>query len=260
MTETPLDRAHAAMTAAPEDDRARLAFYDRLAEAELVLLLSGEPEGDQVSPELFPVEDADYVVAFDTEERLAAFAGRIVPCATLSGRALAAMLAGQGLGLALNPDVAPSAILIPADAIGWLAATLGNAPTETEARPVEVGPPEGVPEALLSALDAKLPSAAGLARLAYLAGVTYEGGRRGHLLALVDVVPGSEDSLARAVGEALTFSGIDAGELDVAVFRASDPMAARLARVGLRIDLPEAEASAGPAAPGMDPNRPPRLK
>lgn len=260
MTETPIDRAHAAMSAAEGDDGARLRFYERLADAELFLMLAADPEGDQVTPEVFPVEDESFVLAFDTEDRLAAFAGRIVPYAGLSGRALASMLAGQEIGLALNPDVAPSAILVPPQAIAWLAETLGHAPTEVEVRPEELSAPTAVPETLIVALDAKLPAAAGLAKHAWLTAVTYQGGRRGHLMAFVDVVPGAEPSLARAVGEALTFSGLDAGELDVAFFRPSDPVAARLARVGLRFDLPDAEAAAGPQAPGMDPARPPRLR
>src|SRR5690606_31349927 len=36
---TPLARAHAAMEAAPDDDRARLAFYEALAAAELLVPL-----------------------------------------------------------------------------------------------------------------------------------------------------------------------------------------------------------------------------
>ena len=41
MTElTPLDTAHDAMQAAPEDDRARLRFYERLADSELFLMLT----------------------------------------------------------------------------------------------------------------------------------------------------------------------------------------------------------------------------
>ena len=96
--------------------------------------------------------------------------------------------------------------------------------------------------------------------MAYLVAATYAGGRRGHLMAFVDTLPGAEPSLARAVGDALTFSGVEAGSLDVGFFRASDPVAARLARVGLRFDLPEApKADRVPgSAPGMDPDAPPR--
>jgi hypothetical protein len=69
--------------------------------------------------------------------------------------------------------------------------------------------------------------------------VGYAGGRRGHLLAFLDAVPGAEPSLARLVGEALSFSGLEAGTLDVGFFRSDDPMAPRLVRAGLMFDLPD---------------------
>jgi hypothetical protein len=46
----------------------------------------------------------------------------------------------------------------------------------------------------------------------------------------------------------------------VTFVEAEDPVVARLARVGLRFDLPERAAQSGPAAPGMDPERPPKLR
>ncbi len=261
MMETPLDRAHGAMEAAPEDDAARLRFFERLADAELVLLLTREAEGAEVSPEVFEVEEARYVLVFDTEARMAGFVGRPAPYAALSGRAVAQMLAGQGIGLGLNLEVAPSSILIPADAVDWLAGTLARRPAEVAERPEEIAAPGGVPEALLEALDAKLAAAAGLAPAAYLAQVRYAGGRPGHLLAFVDAAEGAEGALAQAVGEALIFSGLEAGELDVAFFAASDPVTARLAKAGLRIEIAAPERSAPQvSAPGMDPDRPPRLR
>lgn len=257
---TALDRAHGAMTAAPEDDAARLRFYERLADSELFLLLAAEPQGDNLEPELFEVEGGRFMLVFDREERLAEFTGQIAPYAALSGRAVSSMLAGQGIGLGLNLGVAPSEMLLPAEAVDWLAATLAHRPSEVEARPEEVLAPHGLPEVLLTALDAKLATAAGLARMAYLVAVRYEGNRPGHLLAFVDAAEGAEHALANAAGEALTFSGLEAGEMDVGFFAASDPIAARLAKVGLRFDLPEPEHSDGPAAPGMDPRKPPRLR
>lgn len=257
---TPLDTAHAAMMAAPDDDAPRLQFYARLAETELVLLLAGTPDGDRIAPEIFDVEGGRFALVFDREDRLADFTGRQVPCASLSGRALAQMLAGQGIGLGLNLQVAPSEMLIPAEAVDWLVATLGHGPVLDEARIDEVHAPRGLPEAVLTALDRKLATAAGLARLAYLAGVTYAGGGRGHVLAIVDPVPGAETAIATAIGEALTFSGVEAGHLDVLFLRAADPLAARLARIGLRFDLPVPDVAQAPGAPGMDPDRPPRLR
>ncbi|MDH3264377.1 MAG: SseB family protein [Paracoccaceae bacterium] len=258
--ETPLDRAHAAMQAAPEDERARLRYFERVADGELFVLLAAEPGEQGLDFETFPVGGGRYVLAFDREERLAAFAGRPAPYAALSGRALANMLAGQGLGLGLNLG-ALSETLLAAEALGWLAATLGHeGPEETEARPEEFRAPVGLPEPLIEALSVKLALAAGLARAAWLCGVSYEGGRRGHLLAFVDAEPGAEAALARAVSEALVFSGIEAGALDVAFLDAADPAAARLATVGLGFEIPKPAAPEPPAAPGSDPARPPRLR
>jgi hypothetical protein len=259
---TPLDQAHAAMQAAPEDDGARLRFYERLADSELFMMLSGEPEGDRISPELFETPEGRFVLVFDREERLAQFAGRVVPYAGLAGRGIVEMLAGQQIGLGVNLEVAPSSTLLAADAVGWLHETLQNAPDQVEALIEELLPPAGLPEVLLTALDSKLATAAGLAASAYLVSLRYQGGGQGHLLGFIDATPEAEGALANAVGEALTFSGIEAGALDVGFFSASDPMAARLARVGLRFDLPLPEAPKiyQPRIPGGDPENPPILK
>ncbi|MEP2531865.1 SseB family protein [Shimia sp.] len=263
MTEvTPLDHAHAAMEAASEDDGARLRFFERLADAELFMLLDKDIEGDSISPEVFETSDASFVLVFDTEERLSKFVNRVVPYAALSGRVIAGMLAGQGMGLALNPEVAPSAILIPPEAVGWLAETLTHAPDEVEARPESFTAPIGLPEILLTALDTKLSTAVGLAKYAYLVGVAYENGVRSHMLGFVQAVPEAQSALAKAVNEALTFSGIEAAALDVGFFEPSDPVAAQLARVGLRFDLPEPPEipEYKPIPPGSDPDSPPKLR
>jgi hypothetical protein len=158
--------------------------------------------------------------------------------------------------------VAPSSFLLEAEGVRWLAQTLGNAPDEVEARLAEVSAPKGLPAALISALDTKLATATGLAQLAYLVGSTDTDGARGHLLAFVGAAPGAEPALAGAASEALTFSGIEAGAMDVAFFDATDPITARLARVGLRFDLPQPAPARAPEAiaPGSDPDRPPRLR
>ncbi len=151
-------------------------------------------------------------------------------------------------------------MLIPAEAVDWLVETLSHGPDETEARLTEVSAPGGLPEAVVSGLDRKLAIAAGMARFAYLAAATYDDGARGHVLAFVDAVEGAEKALASAAGEVLTFSGIEAGVMDVLFVRASDPLAAHLAKVGLRFDLPELEKPKAPGAPGMDPEKPPKLR
>ena len=256
---TPLDTAHAAMIAAPEDDAARLRFYERVADIEFYLLLEEEPAGESISPVL--LDDA-YVLVFDRASRLAAYVGGSAPYVALSGRAIAGMLAEQPLGMAVNIGVAPSEILLPAEAVGWLRDTLSNAAGEVEAQISRLLPPGGLPESLIEAIDAKLATATGMAAGAFLVGVEYGDGGRGHLLAFVGAIPRAQDALVRAASEALTFSGIEAGAMDVGFFTPEDPTVTKLARVGLRFDLPQGEGlqQTPRLPPGMDPSKPPILK
>ncbi|MEO0750525.1 MAG: SseB family protein [Pseudomonadota bacterium] len=261
MLETPLDHAHAAMATA-EGEATRMAFFQQLVATELFVLLEEEAVGETISPRLFPVEEHSFVLVFDTEARLAEFAGAGSAYAALSGRAVAGLLASEGLGLGINLGVAPSEMLLPPDAVTWLQDTLGDGPAEVETHVREFHPPTGLPESLLTGLDARLASATGLAENAYLAGVVYDSGATGHMLGVIDALPGAEPALARAVSEVLQFSGLEAAALDVAFFRAQDQIAARLARVGLRFDLPKPPPVQHEkiTAPGMDPDKPPRLK
>lgn len=256
---TPLDAAYQAM-AADEDNR--LQFYERLADGEMFVLLEEEAEGENLSPRVFPLQDGPVVLVFDLEERLAEFAGGIAPYAALPGRVIAQQLAGQGVGLGINLGVAPSAMVLPPEAVDWLATMLQAGPEEVEALPETFHAPKGLPERLVAGLDAKLARAGGLAGAALLAGVTYRGGRRGHMLAFVDAVEGAQDALARAAAEALAFSGVEAGEMDVAFLAGDDPAMAAMARVALRFDLPEPVRAepAAPVAPGSDPAKPPKLR
>ncbi|MCF6445444.1 SseB family protein [Nereida sp. MMG025] len=254
--QTQLDAAHADMDAS---DAARLRFYECLAASELFLLLSKEADGEDISPDVFEVEGNQFVLVFDRIERLTAFAEKSVPYVAVSGRVLAQMLAGQGIGLGVNLSVAPSEVLIPSDAVDWLHQTLGNRPTEMTATPKEIRPPTGLPEHLVSALDAKLATASGLANHALLVSVVYDDNSRGSLLAFIDAAAGAEGALAQAVGEVLTFSGLDAGVLDVGFLRSADPIVGTLQDKGLRFDLPQLVMPDPPKAPGMDPDKPPRL-
>jgi hypothetical protein len=257
---TLLDAAHAAVSADPENEALRLRFFERLADGEMVLLLEREAVGESLEPRVFDLEEGPVVLVFDLEERLASFTGGIAPYAALPGRVIAGLLKGQGIGMGVNLGVAPSSMLLPPEAMDWLAETLDTGPEEVEALPEKFVAPS-IPQAVIAALDGKFARAGGLAVAALLAGVVYAGGRRGHLLALLDAAQGAEGALARAMNEALVFSGIDAGELDVAFLASGSQAAIAMAKVAVRFDLPEPERPQGaPAAPGMDPSRPPKLR
>lgn len=258
MSATPLDIAHGAMVAAPDDDAARLRFFERLADSELFLMLD---DATHNNPRLFETSEGTFVLAFDSEDRLSAFAGAPSEYAALSGRSVAAMLADQGVGIALNPDVAPSSMLIPAEAMDWLTSLLADAPKEVTALPRAFRTPTAPPR-LIEGLDAKLASAAGLASHAFLADVTYDDGRTALFLAICDPASGAEAALAKAVSEALIFSGLEKRALDVAFLTANDEIADTLRSLAVRIDLPQPEKPEGwaPKAPGMTPDLPPKLR
>ncbi|MCB1338130.1 MAG: SseB family protein [Maritimibacter sp.] len=277
---TPLDHAHADMMEAPEDDAARLAFYRRLADTTLFLLLAREPEGEAevLDPEVLEIDNRDtanidrYALAFDTEERLASFAtsykNEALPYAALPGRVIAQAIAGQGVGLALNLDVAISSILLPAQAMDWLSDTLAAEPEEGQGTLIAIAPPFGLPDGLIEGLEEKLVSAAGLASHAVFVKGTYSDEREGWLLAFIDAQPGAEPALARATHEALIFSGTDLASVDVAFFASNDPICEHLDHMGLRYEFPDPDAGERDedgfeevhAGPGADPEKPPILR
>ncbi len=261
---TPLDKAHAMMQAG--DATSRLRFYERLADTELFVVLDREPAGGRISPETFEIEAGRFVLAFDLEERLAGFTNRITPYAAMSGRVLMRMLGGRDIGLGLNLEVAPSAILIPPDAVGWLNRTLARAPHRVTARIRSYAPPAGLPGRLADALERKLANCAGLVGAACLVGVVYEDGTPGYLLGFVGARRRGEAALAKAAGEALTFFDSDDGDwngrLDIGFFAANEPVAAKLTALGYCLELPgpDGQNTKSRPGPGRDPMRPPILR
>jgi SseB protein N-terminal domain len=259
---TRLDTTHAIMMRDDQDDAARLQFYSELADTELFMLLETETGSDQIQPRLFDLEGGPVVLAFDLEERLSAFAGGPAPYAALPGRVIAAQLAGQGIGLGLNIGDSPSSIILPADVMDWLTATLTIKPIEVLAVPQGFSYPSGIPAAVSERLFEKLNSNMGLADTVLLAEVVYEKGRRGHILAVVGAKPGTETALAGSVSEAIIFSGMDMAEIDVVFLDANDRRTRAMEDVALRLDLPKPHFETPPdrTIPGMDPGRPPVLR
>lgn len=264
---TPYDRAHAAMQADPENEALRLAVYDRLADAELFLLLEEEPVGADIRPQVFETEEGSFVLAFDTEDRMAEFSENVMPYAALPGRVIAQSLAGEDVGLGVNLGVAESVMLLPPEAMEWLTDTLTHAPVAAQGRPVAFSAPALPPAILgllLPAFEAKFDQISGMASHALLGGVTYEDGHKGHVLALLGTPESARAAIAKSMGEALTFSGLDAGELDVTFLDEASTAAQTLLQKALILRLPEPQVedpqSEPRVGPGMDPAKPPILR
>lgn len=255
MDPTPLDEA----SATGED----WPFWRAFVEGDLFLLLAEDARGAALSPRVFPVSDGALVLAFDTEDRMAAFSPVPVPYAALPGRVVAELAAGQGLGLGLNlGSGAASETVLPVAALEWLVETLATVPAEpAEDLPARVAPPV-LPPAAEAAVAAAVRAATGLAEEALLAAVGWTDGRQGTLLAFPGVAADDQPALARAVAEALALSGLDAAALDVAFPAVEAGLTASLRRVARRY-VPRPEAAPAPPearGPGLDPARPPILR
>ncbi len=259
---TPIDQAHGAMQADESNVAARMGFYERLVDAEVFLLLKCEPVGDKISPSLFKVGGAEIALIFDREERLAGFAKATVPYIAMSGRAVVNLFTSQNIGLGLNLDVAPSSFVIPPNAVEWIGHMLAAKTTVQQEIPVEIYTPDDLPKTVISALTSKLVLAVKIAQQAFLMRAVYASGQNGFLLAFVDVVAGAQPALVQAISEAVAFSGYDANPIDVAFFKATDPICQKFDRSALRIDLRppiQDSPSMAQSAPGMNPDKPPKL-
>ncbi len=253
-----LDTSYQAMEAGGEAEA--FAFWRAFADAELFLVLEAEPVGAAIAPRVFDLSSGPLLLVFDSEERLATLSPEPVPYAALPGRVIARQLTGQGLGLGLNlGSGAASETILPPASVDWLAAMLDQAaPEEKSARITRMGAP-GLTRGLAGALAGLLPPGS----LAALAAVEYEGGARGHALAVAGLEPAREEGFARAVTEVLAFSGLDAAAVDLIFVAPDAPLLRRMAEAGQGFAGPEAPPRspvAPGAAPGMDRDKPPKLR
>lgn len=255
---TLLDHKHDAMQSGGFAEQ--LSFYQTLTDTALILWVEEHEDADKIVPKVVELDGGNFVMAFDLDERLADMSGGVAETATLPGRALTRMLQGQGLGIALNLGDAPSAMLLPPDAIDWIIDMLdqsASSKTQRSERPVAFGLPTDIPETLAAALSEKLILTGARA---YLTKATYANRASGHMVVFVDVPDADQSAIADAVSEALTFSALEAGTLDVAFFTHEDARLSALAQNAYKLDPPKPQKASQPSAPGMNPDRPPILK
>ena len=251
---TPLDHAWAAAEA---DEAARAAYYDTFAATEFHLLIDPETlTGGAPQPLLFPVEGVDTALIFDTEARLAAFAEGGAHL-TLTGRAVVGMFAAKGVQLGVNLGDAPSATILPAEAVDWAAAALRQPIEQAEAAETTLTAPAGASDALLTAIDARLSAMGATVAEAWLCGLG-----EGLLLCLTLRTARAEEPVVSALAETARFLGGDRAAFDIAVMDREDPRLAAARKTGLGFELadPATVAKMEPVAPGMDKAKPPKLR
>ncbi|MEM7270982.1 MAG: SseB family protein [Pseudomonadota bacterium] len=256
MTQTPLDLAWIAAEAAHAGDAGMARYYDIFAATEFHLLIDAETLGSGApQPQLFPVEGVDTALIFDTETRLAAFAEGGAHL-TLTGRAVVGMFAGAGVQLGVNLGDAPSATILPAEAVDWAASALRQPIEAADAETASLTIPRGVMPDMLMALDQKLAAMGAAVAEGWLCGLG-----RGLILCLVLRTPRAEQQVVAAMAETARFHGGDKAAFDIAVLSPSDPKLEAARRVGLGFQPadPADAIKIERAAPGMDPSKPPKL-
>ena len=258
---TPLDRAYALMQSGHEADA--LTFYRTLADAELFLLLEHEFDGTTLLPKVFDLETGPMLLAFDLEDRLAAFADAAQPYAVLPGRVIARHIAGQAVALGLNlGSDAPCETILPPDGVDWLLTLLDQTPATAFAAQIAALKPPNVPQDVTDQLTLVLTEV----DRAFLFEVRYQNGTPAQVLALIGVAAEAEAKYARAVTEVLAFSGLDAAAIDLLFLPQDHPFLARLGGIALGLERVQPQTpvpTPGPApqtGPGLDPDRPPRLR
>ncbi len=268
--ETPLDNAWSTATAPTAGDAEMARFYDIFATTELFLMIDSDTldaasAGGAPKPLIFPVEGVDTALVFDTETRLASFMEDGGAHLTLSGRALISMFRGTGAQLGLNLGDAPSATILPAPAIDWAAEALSQPIETTEIGDAVLTVPRAVMPDLLQALDAKLAGMGAVVAEAWLCGLGAGAGRgkpQPMVLCLGLREVQAEQQVVSALAETARFTGGDAPAFDIAVLPLEDAKMAAARKVGLGFEPtdPATQTRSEPAAPGMDPSKPPKLR
>ncbi|MBP8930480.1 MAG: SseB family protein [Paracoccus sp.] len=232
---------------------ARAQVLSRLADTELFAALVAEPAGDTAELRSFDLAEGRFVLACDSEERLAAFTGGPVAYLALPGRVLASALADEGQGLLVNPGQ-PSQLMLDAATLRWLTAALAARPSmasATNARRLLPPTPEAV--ALLSEpLARRLGDMIGLVGRLTLVQAEWAEGRTGHALMLQGVAPAHEEAVAKAFAELLAFLPQVPGGVDIGFADRDMPAGA------LTLETPEPPPA--PEPPKRDPKAPPRLR
>lgn len=260
---TPLDRAFAAAEAPGAAPDARVRFYGLLLETTLFLPVAPTADDSPIAPLTFALDDGPVALAFDDDARMAAFFEGPTDYVALPGRALIAALrdAPAPLGLGLNLGDAPSATLLDAETVRWLAAEMGGDAARADlAGPLRAAPPAGATPGLMAALAERLREFPGLVQEARLVRLGPPEGP-GRLTLLVLPAPAAAraaDGLAAALGRAAAPHAPTGETVEIGLLSPGHALLAAAQRQGADLLSPPPAAAAAPVPP--TPPRPPILR
>jgi SseB protein N-terminal domain/SseB protein C-terminal domain len=191
---SPLDSAYAA---AMKNSDEQSTFYNAFFNAMLYIPTHELPEEDQqrragddesISPIFSESEGIQYLMLFDSKERLSAWAQREVGFVALPGHAIVEMM-NTDIHWALNAGTDHMKTFVP-DEIQWLKETIAKSKGQEgqvpEGTNVLIGAPATIPDGLIESLSRAL-SRNGEVKRAYLGQVHYETeGEKPHLALVIE--------------------------------------------------------------------------
>lgn len=251
----------AARLMAQDPEVGRLQFFRTLADANLMLLLETDAQGETLTPRIFDLPEGRVVLAFEREEDLASLGvgpdSGPLPYAELPGRVLAQLLAPEGLGLGLNLGSGlQSEQLFPAAAMVWLTDQLAGSLSTERGGFADLTAPDAQASAALAQILAQAP--AGWGGQADQARLYAKGD--GLALILSGAPEAGQQALAQSLAEALRFADLGGRVVDIAFAESNAwPKGGTLFDWPAR-HAPVAAASPVRAGPGTDPEKPPILK
>ncbi|WP_189062387.1 enhanced serine sensitivity protein SseB C-terminal domain-containing protein, partial [Shewanella hanedai] len=208
---TPLDHAYVEATKNSKE----AIFYNAFLTATIFIPTLDSPDeekqtragdNDTISPIIIESDGDQYIMLFDSKERLVSWAQREVGFAALPGHAIVEMM-GTDFHWALNVGTAHVKTFVP-DEIKWIKGNL-NTPEEkmvASGTQVLIGAPSKIPNGLIESLVKSLSSRNGEIKAAYLGQVHYvREGEKPHL-ALVLHTDINDKSIIEAISKDLAFS------------------------------------------------------
>lgn len=192
---TPLDSA---LVAAQKNDEHQSAFYNAFLNSELFIPTHTMPENDQrrrasenesISPIFVESEGVQYLMLFDSKERLSSWAQREVGFVALPGHAIVEMMSPE-FHWALNVGTDYVKTFVPEE-IQWLKSSLaqskGQETKMAAGTNVLIGAPAKIPNGLIDSLTNNIKRNPEIKR-SYLGQVYYEKeGEIPHLALVLDI-------------------------------------------------------------------------
>lgn len=210
---TPLDHAYVEATKNSKE----AVFYNAFLSATIFISTVDSPDeekqtrtragdNDTISPIIIESDGDQYIMLFDSKERLASWAQREVGFTALAGHAIVEKM-GTDFHWALNVGTAHVKTFVP-DEIKWLKGNI-NVPEEkmvASGTQVLIGAPSQIPNGLIESLVKSLSSRNGEIKAAYLGQVHYvREGEQPHLALVLDTEI-NDQSIIEAISKDLAVS------------------------------------------------------